>query len=372
MEASAARIISSSDQLPINAGTARYLGPLMRDGAACYVENVNLAVRALSVDVTLLPLIVNPGKRAVSDICSPYAHYFMYTVEEFRKSHSAFSGFIFRVLTFPFGVLLRACDIDHAIFINNWLFTTNPGPSLSNEKIGAATDLLLREYPDFAIVLRSVNSLFDHQLQNSLVCNGYRLVRSRRVYVIDCTGKRALRHNNIQIDLKLLKKSSYRVLDCHESLQKHVSRMAELYRGIYLSKHSTLNPQFTSEFFLLTLKERIFAYRALEKDGRIDGFVTFFVQDDRLTGAVLGYDLNSPQEIGLYRMLIAILISEAAQRNLHLNLSGGAGRFKLLRGAVPIDEYDAIYDRHLPAYRRLAWTTLKITGRLSSRRNLSD
>jgi O-acetyl-ADP-ribose deacetylase (regulator of RNase III) len=66
-------------------------------------------------------------------------------------------------------------------------------------------------------------------------------------------------------------------------------------------------------------------------------------------------------------MLIALAISEAARRRLKLNLGGGVGYFKSLRGAVPVEEYDAVYDRHLPSHRRLGWATLRMAGRLASR-----
>jgi hypothetical protein len=120
------------------------------------------------------------------------------------------------------------------------------------------------------------------------------------------------------------------------------------------------------EFFHLTLTQKILTFVGLAKDGRIDGFVNYFVQGDRMTGGVLGYDLRIPQKTGLYRMLMAILIAEATQRGLRLNLSAGVGHFKMLRGALPVEEYDAVYDRHLRGSRRLAWAALRIGGRLGS------
>jgi hypothetical protein len=339
----------------------------MHNSAKFYVENADLSIKALRIAGKIIPLVINQGRGQFSDVCSPYAHYLMYTAEEFRKRHSKVLGCALPLLVFPFSMLLRFTSIDRVVFFNNWLFPTNPSPSLSCAQIHAATNLLLQEYPDFAIVIRSVNSLLDQSLLKSLIENGYRLVRSRRVYVLDCSNQHYLRHRDNKADLKLLKDSPYCVIDCHKALEKQIVRMAELYRGLYLSKYSRLNPQLTSDFFRLTLKENIFAYLALEKGGRIDGFITYFVQDDRITTGALGYDRGLPQRVGLYRMLTAAAVSEAARRNLNLNLSGGAGHFKLLRGAVPIKEYDAVYDRHLPRHRRLAWATLMMAGRLAER-----
>lgn len=47
-----------------------------------------------------------------------------------------------------------------------------------------------------------------------------------------------------------------------------------------------------------------------------------------------------------------------------VNLSGGAGAFKLQRGAEPVREYDAIFDGHLPRHRHLPWRILSLEGRM--------
>jgi len=95
-------------------------------------------------------------------------------------------------------------------------------------------------------------------------------------------------------------------------------------------------------------------------NGRIDGFVAFHEGDDAMTGAVLGYDRRLPIKAGLYRMLFALLMVEGAKRKVLINLSAGADRFKALRGGMPVEEYDAVFDRHLLPARRLAWSTLRV------------
>ncbi|MFM8879783.1 MAG: GNAT family N-acetyltransferase, partial [Verrucomicrobiota bacterium] len=40
-----------------------------------------------------------------------------------------------------------------------------------------------------------------------------------------------------------------------------------------------------------------------------------------------------------------------------LNYSSGAGDFKRRRGSIPTVEYNAVYDRHLPGNRRMAFRT---------------
>lgn len=359
-------ILSDYRRLPTEDISARYVAALMRDGVAFYVENASVSIRALRIDGRILPLAINAGTGDTSYVCSPSAQYLSYTAEEFAKRHSLPAALVRRLVS-PFGAFLHQSSVDRVAFINNWLFSTNPSPELNFQSIQEVTDRVLEQCPDFAIVFRSINPRLDPSLCQSLLKSGYRFARSRRVYVLDGPSKRRQERNNAQTDLKLLEKSAYRLVRCHRVLEQSASRIADLYQALYLSKHSRLNPHFNREFFLLALRENILTFVALEKDGRIDGFVTYFVEGDRMTGAVLGYDLDLARKVGLYRMLVAILISEATERGLRLNLSAGVGRFKMLRGALPVEEFDAIYDRHLPALRRLAWSALRMGGWLGSR-----
>ena len=101
-----------------------------------------------------------------------------------------------------------------------------------------------------------------------------------------------------------------------------------------------------------------------EAQSRLDAFVSFFVEDGLMTAALLGYDLNRPRKLGLYRLAFALLIDEASRRKVLLNMSGGAGDFKMLRGAELVQEYDAVYDRHLPFARRLRWGTVYLAAQV--------
>ena len=343
---------------------SRYVTTLVRNGAGSYVDNAHVRMRALVIGGKVLPLIISEGRAGNSDVCSPYVHYVEYTLEEFARRNPRVPSVVLKALASPLAALLRVGSIDRVVFVNNWLLTANPSPALSASEITSLTIRLIEQYPQSAIVFRSVNPVVDRPGFEALLVNGYRLVRSGRVYLIDPGSRRYLEAQNVHTDLRLLRKSSYAVVAGPESLESSVPRLAQLYRDLNLGKHSWLNPQFNARFFHLTLMERVLTYQALVRQGRVDAFGAYLIKDGVMTLTFLGYDRRLPRRLGLYRMAFALVMDIAAEYGVLLHVGGGTGGFKLGRGAVPVEEYDAVYDRHLAAHRRLAWTTLRGLGRI--------
>jgi hypothetical protein len=341
---------------------ARYLIPLMRDGPTAYVDNADVQVMALVVDSQVLPLVVSEEKPGNADVCSPYSHYVSYTLEEMAKRQSRAVYRLYRPVVLSAARGLRASHLDKVVYVNNWLFATNPTPALSAGRIAEVTDYLRHRYPDHSIVFRSVNAVTHPGFADALRECNYRMVASRTVYLLDPTGKDHLSHENAKRDARLLSHSGYDAVGPNELTDSDIARLTTLYRSLYLKKHSRLNPQFNERFFSLTVKANILSFIALKKNGRVDSFVAYHSQGGILTGAVLGYDLELPIKLGLYRLAFATFITEARRRGQLLNMSAGAGSFKVFRGASPCVEFDAVNDRHLPYNRRLAWSCLAAGG----------
>jgi len=59
-------------------------------------------------------------------------------------------------------------------------------------------------------------------------------------------------------------------------------------------------------------------------------------------------------------MLSTVLFNIARENGHLLNESSGAAQFKRNRGGFAAIEYSAVYDQHLPWYRRLCWTVLAV------------
>ena len=246
---------------------------------------------------------------------------------------------------------------------------------LSTPQIDALTRYLIRRYPGSAIVFRSINAMSDRRGFDALRASHYWLVPSRTVYMLDTASDHYLQHSNVQTDLGKLRSTRYSRAEDSAVLARHAARFAELYRALYLGKHSRLNPQYNAEFFSLVLESGYMVHRAFMENDRVDAFFSYLVENGVMTASLIAYDLSRPQKLGLYRLAVAGMIAEAAERKALLNMSAGSGYFKMLRGGVPVQEYDAVYDRHLSAHRRMTWACLRAVahaGSLLSRPRRSD
>jgi len=346
----------------VDGAGCRYLSALVRAGARHFVDNADVAVKLLVVDGTTLPLVVAEGRHGNSEVCSPHAHYVRYVPQARAKRHPAIPAACFEALALPMGLVSRIGRFDDVVYVNNWLWSTNPKPGLSAAQIAAVTARLVAAYARAAIVFRSVNPALDAPTFDALRAHGYRLIRSREISLLDTASGAHLAHQNTRRDLALLAGTRYEIVRAPADLAPHAARIAALYRDLYLDKYPSLNAQFNTRFFELTLATGVLRYAALRADGRLDAFAAYFVEDDVVTSALIGHDRRVPRERGLYRMAMALLMTAAAERGLALNLSSGAASFKRLRGARPVPEFDAVYDAHLPAHRRLAWTALALAA----------
>ena len=340
-----------------------YIKALTQQGPSTYIDNADVEMKALAIDDIVLPIVISEPKSGNADVCSPYTHYVQYTLEELIKRNRRIPKWLLKVPLESFGFVLKRCRLDRVVYINNWLFATNPYQQLSSRQIYQITKYLQEKYPGHAIVHRTINPYLHKSHYGALQENGYTMIMSRMVYLLDPASENFLNRTNVKLDLQLLRRTPYDIVAAEEVVDSEIPRLTELYRLLYLDKYCYLNPQLNTNFFSLTMRRNILVYRIWRKNDRIDAFVNYYISDGVVTGAFIGYDINLPQKLGLYRQVVAILISEAQRRGLLLNLSAGVGAFKILRGAFPVVEYDAVYDRHLPPSRRFAWRLVRMEGK---------
>lgn len=342
----------------------RYLTPLIEHGSAYFVANVKTTCMVLLIEgQIILPITINEQEYENSYVCSPYAHYVTYALEELVLIRPAWLRHVLAGLIHSFGWLCRRCRINRVIHVNNWLLSTNLYPELTDKQIGAVLAFLRDRFPRHAIIWRSLNRYRNAPLLDVLRKTGCALVPSRQVYFVhpgDPTSMRAKARWLLKRDFALLERQGYAVLTASELSEEDIPRLLELYNALYLGKYSKNNPMFTEHFFRQALKQQTLHLVALKKEERINAVLGYFCRNGVITTPVFGYDVSLPQETGLYRMLSALIFHIAEEKQHLLHSSSGAAEFKRNRGASAAIEYSVVYHRHLPWHRRLCWIVLAV------------
>lgn len=342
----------------------RYLLPVVQAGSEALAGNVRTRLLVMSVDGVPVPITANDAEYDNSYVCSPYTHYVSYAKQELSllRSRALIAGL--SALLSGFGGLLRASRFNRVVHVNNWLLSTNLYPALSDRQWADALEALVRAFPGHAIAFRSLcPALNDREMRllRGLRC---RFVPSRQVYLLrtcDPDFGNAKSRWLLKRDRVLASRHGYVAVGPDDMTAADIPRIAELYKLLYLDKYSLHNPQFTARFLEMALTEGtldLHGYRD-GRTGSLDAVLGFYAREGAMTTPLFGYDTSLPQEIGLYRMLSAMLIGIATDRGLLLHESSGAARFKRNRGAGAEIEYTAVYDRHLPVWRRWSWSALE-------------
>ncbi|BAZ33254.1 hypothetical protein NIES4074_57640 [Cylindrospermum sp. NIES-4074] len=343
--------------------TKNYWVPLMKAGSSTFINNVNTQPLALTIDDLVLPVTVNYKELENSYVCSPYSHYITYSQEELPiLNNPLLEKSLAQVLTFM-GIILQWGEINQVVIVNNWLLSTNLYPDLSTEQIQEITSYLQKQFPNHTIIFRSINTFLSDDLFNSFVQNGYQMVGSRQIYLFnpkDTSVMRTKMRWRLKQDTELIQQQGYEVIDSSQVSPADIPRIVELYNALYLEKYSYNNPQFNEKLIELALKNKALQIQALRKEEKIDGVIGFYELNGVMTTPLLGYDTSLPQNIGLYRMLSALLTIAATEKDIILHQSSGAASFKRFRGFVANIEYSAIFYQHLPAKRRLVWQVLRL------------
>lgn len=342
----------------------RFLLPLLRQPVETIVPNISTTVYALALEHTVLPVTVNDAEYGNSYVCSPYTHYVSYARQELYLLKSGTARFALAGVLHALGLLLRANRFNRVVHVNNWLLSTNLYPELTAQETDEAIKLLLARFPRHTIIFRSLCRSINGDLIDRLQRQGFRLVPSRQVYLWQPTGLQAPNAKArwlLKRDYSLLDKNGYEAIGPAMLTAEDMPRLAELYRALYLDKYSYYNPQFGEAFLELARSGNLLQLHALrhKESGRLDAVLGYYCRNGIMTTPVFGYDTSLPQEIGLYRMLSAVLLDIATANGHLLHESSGAAQFKRNRGAVAEIEYSAVYDRHLPFDRRASWMLLE-------------
>lgn len=313
------------------------------------IRNVQTELDSLCIEDQILPLTRNRHEYNNSYVCSPYTAYIRYARDELGLIDNRTSRFGLNILITVASGLLRLGQINQTLSINNWLFSTNIVPNWQAESVRQFTQQLASKNPTHSLSIRSLNQETDAELMQTLLSKGWQLMPARQVYLFLQTGQAWWKKNNVQNDQRLLRKTPFIQIKPSEHKSADFKSIERCFNQLFIEKHSELNPQFSAEYFEFLHNHKLvefFSFRTAE--GRIIASIGLFTQHGLMTAPILGYDTDLPQQLGLYRLLIAVLLKECHERQLPLNLSSGAGGFKRQRGGKPVIEYTALYTQHLP------------------------
>lgn len=324
-----------------------WVEPLWEEGTAAWIANVHTEVFVAQCGDVVVPVTVGCA-RGDSYVVSPWAHYVAYALDETRHLGPA-AVWGSWLASLPLTAICRLCRFDHVVMVNNWLLSTNLYPPLERGEVQGILSAVRERWPDRGVVVRSVDEKTRAELLGWLTEWGARRVFSRRIHVVD-DNRAAARRSNNKKDAKLARRSPWTKHDAVDP-----GRAAALYRKLYIDKYSTFNPVFRPRFLARILRDGPWKISRWERDGRTDAVIGTWTFAGVLTTPLLGYDTDRPPEDGLYRLACRGILDRALDEGVVANRSAGAAAFKQSRGASSHLEYNAVFDAHLPAWRRLPW-----------------
>jgi Acetyltransferase (GNAT) domain len=304
-----------------------------------------------------VPVTILRGRPSTSSyVSSPHAAWISYPYAEAMHMVTGWKKPGAQLLALscaaPLSVLMSVSNLDRAAVVGNHLVSTNLHPNWNAEQLQQATARLAQQFPNRPLMMRSICRAVDAELADGLEKNGWRLIPARQVYLVDPRDDAVWRHNHLKRDRKLLSGKDVELVSPQQLCADDLPVLRTLFRQLFLDKHSALNPDFTPNFFTYCHEQGFLDLFALRLEGRLVGVLGVWERHGWVTTPLIGYDLELPQSLGIYRRLMALLFTEAQRRKCRLHLSSGAGSFKSARGGTPHMEYTAVFDRHLHALQR--------------------
>ncbi len=349
--------IYAAPQLPF---TQRWFAPVLEGGSTFCAPNLSTTIQFIGNRVFELPISINAAEWENCWLCSPWTHYISYGMEEVKRATSGVTSSVLRSILMTLGSTLKLVQFNKVVVVNNWLLSTTPWPRETAQHLTDLLECLLTAYPEHTIIMRSLNAKESPEILHALARHQLRLIPSRRVW---CYSKAPTSSRDFKKDVKLLQQGDLEVVPSNSLQAGDFPALTALYEQLYIQKYSRHNPQYSTAWLQHLWKEKLLEFTALRApDGRFMGIEACGPLHGILTSPIIGYDLQAPAKLGLYRRLAAIPLLRGQQQRISVNLSAGVDQFKALRGGECVQEYLAVFDRHLPASRRWPWALI---GRLS-------
>lgn len=338
------------------AGFPEWLEPMVREGTRHFVANSDSQMHLLSVAGQVLPVTVGEPCRGSSYVVSPWSQYVGYAIEESARLPRRWQRILARSLLAAVHPCLSPVAMDRAVQVNNWLVSTNLWPAGIASYAGDLIARLARRWPDRPLLFRSLDSEAQASLVQALQEAGCRLLFSRIVNWQDPQSAAVKSNRQLRQDRRKWEKQGWSTAPVSLSRADSAETCRQLYRALYLGKYSALNPDYTLPFFQAAARSGFLQMEWLLDPGdRLAGVWGWWTRAAVMTQPVFGYDPSGPWGQSPYAALSLRVLQKAAQVGLKVNASAGAGHFKQQRGARPVVEYHAVFDRHLNFSARRPW-----------------
>lgn len=338
-----------------------FLFHLTKAGLRDYIGNINAEIVLVKFDHHLLPLLVPGGKKGNSYVCSPHTHYVTVGIESLETISKPALRFGAAIGLRLLGLMLSCTSVNKVVYLNHRLLSTDLHPgTLSLEQIERLTDALIKQFPDRAIVIRSLNSYTNAPFMRQLDKTGYDFIASRHTYVTPLTNGEVFNNRIIKSDLKLWEETACDIINHSDFTKSDSARVADLCRILANDHHSKWNPTIDARFIELLKLYPSIKVKAIKIDGQIVGAIGYQINDQGvITSTIFGYDKNHPDQNTHYRLLSTLLLLEAKKHATIFNQSAGGSYFKKSRGAQGYTEYQAVYTKHLNRRQNAGWSLLK-------------
>lgn len=337
----------------------RYLEPLIKNGVCRFVDNIETQMGVLLIGSMVIPLTVNEAEYNNSFVCSPYSHYVSYAGFVLNQINNRLLKKIALFFLKGYETIMKRGSINKVVIVNNWLFTTNPSPKIADQTLKEINVYLKNAFPNHAILFRSITKQTCSECYDALKKNGYHLIASRYMYILNAANESVFHTRIFKSDLKFFRESDFKMIQPHEIPHADAVKLQELYRALYIEKYSKLNPQFNKQFVEHLLNSKLLEIRAVKENGDYIGVVGYFCRDQQMMSPLFGYNPLEEKK-GVYRYLSTILLLEAQKHHAVFNQSAGGSFYKKIRRATGEMEYTAVYMEHLPISRKIPWFILKM------------
>lgn len=337
----------------------KYLVPILKNGTLKYVDNLDVFLKVLIFNDTVFPIIIsNPNQKVKNSyVCSPMSHYIGYGHAEadLELSEQKVLKKITHIFLNFLEPYLKKRDFEKAVFVNNWLLSTNLYPKFDLSNLKEIRDFLIKEFPDYPILFKSINDMFNLNIKRELEKLDFHSIISRQVYILDPKKEIYKKKDSYKKDLKAKRRTEYYWEDADKITKKDYSRIRYLYEDLYIKKYCYLNPTFTEDYFEETLKNNLLTYKVLKKEGVIYAVFGYIECQGVITAPIFGYDTSLPEKDGLYRLTALKILEDAIEKEYIVHQSSGVSKFKMHRGAESSIEYMMVYYSHLSKRQQQPW-----------------